>query len=250
MADRPHKSILILGGTAEANALAERLAEVGHCRVITSLAGRTTSPVLPPGEHRQGGFGGVDGLMRYLEAENVDVLVDATHPFAVRMSAHAAESAAKSGVSRIRLARPAWTRRTDDMWIAVQSEEDAADRLPTGARTFLALGRQYLHAFCRRPDVTFVIRMVDPPEHLPMENATIVLGKPSDTVAAERALFEKHEISHVVARNSGGKAGYGKIEAARTMSLPVLIIAQPPGPSGDTVASTEEAFLAVSEALR
>ncbi len=246
MAGRPHKTVLILGGTAEANQLAERLADAEHYRVITSLAGRTATPVLPRGEHRHGGFGGVDGLVRYLSAESVDAIVDATHPFAVRMSAHADEGAARSGVPCVRLARPEWQRTPGDTWNIVRDETEAASKLPAGACAFLALGRQYLQPFAGRTDVTFVIRMIDPPENLPLAGATVVLGKPSATVGEEQALFEQHEVSHLVARNSGGQAGYGKIEAARTLSLPVLVIARPPHLSGNTVATANEAHSWVS----
>ena len=241
MAGRGHKTVLILGGTAEANRLAEQLADAGHYRVITSLAGRTNTPVLPRGEHRQGGFGGVDGFVRYLATEDVDMIVDATHPFATQMSNHAAEGATRSGIPCVHLARPEWPASAGDNWILVQDEAQAAAELPAGARAFLALGRQYLEPFAARNDVDFVIRMVDPPTDLPMANATVVLGKPSEAFEEEQALFDRHGISHVVARNSGGRAGYGKIEAARNLSLPVVVIVRPPSRAGDTVATTEEA---------
>lgn len=250
LAGLPHKSVLILGGTTEASALAGLLVEAGHWRVITSLAGRTVNPALPRGDHHSGGFGGIDGLVRYLAAERIDLIVDATHPFATQISGHAAEAAARSDIPCLRLARPAWVAAPGDIWTVVEDEQQAADSIPGGAVAFLALGRQYLQPFAARTDVRFVIRMVDPPRDLPVENATVILGKPSDSAATEKALFQEHGISHLIARNSGGPAGYGKIDAARMLSLPVLMIAPPAGQPGDAVATVtrvDQAFAWVSE---
>ncbi|MBP1851117.1 cobalt-precorrin-6A reductase [Rhizobium halophytocola] len=224
---RSRDTVLILGGTAEAADLAARLVAETTARVITSLAGRTMDPVLPPGEVRIGGFGGADGLAGYLKDEQVSRVIDATHPFARRISQNAVSACAAAGIPLERVERRPWLAGTGDRWTDVASLDAAAAALPRGARVFLALGRQYLDAFRARTDCHFVLRMVDPPE-VPLGFAShdLLIGKPADA-DSEAALLSGHRITHVVCRNSGGAAGFGKIEAARMLGLPVILIARP-----------------------
>ncbi|MGL3605524.1 cobalt-precorrin-6A reductase [Rhizobium sp. G187] len=220
----PAERILILGGTEEARRLASELVIEGH-HVVTSLAGRTMEPVLPPGEVRIGGFGGIDGLVEYLTAEQFDRVIDATHPFAHRISANAARATAIAGIPLRRLQRPAWIRRPGDLWTAVGNLEAAADALPQGATVFLALGRQYLDAFLPRSDCQFVIRMVDPPtQPLGFTHYTLMLGKPSGDASEEASLLRRFGVTHLVCRNSGGMTGYAKLEAARNLAIPVIML--------------------------
>lgn len=217
--------MLILGGTAEATALAKRLIASGDVAVVTSLAGRTINPVLPPGEVRIGGFGGADGLAAYIRENGVTRLVDATHPFARRISENALKAAAETGIVLEHVVRPGWESQRGDRWQEVSSLEAAAQALPAGATVFLALGRQYLDAFVARNDCRFVIRMVDAPaEPLAFADYALFLGKPSADPAREAELFAAHGITHLVCRNSGGASGYGKIVAAREMGLPVVMV--------------------------
>lgn len=217
--------MLILGGTAEAKALAEQLAARGDVTVITSLAGRTAQPMLPPGEVRIGGFGGAAGLTAYIRETGVTRIIDATHPFARRISENAIQAAAETGIALEHLVRPGWVSQRGDRWQEVSSLDEAARALPAGAIVFLALGRQYLDAFAARSDCRFVIRMVDAPaEPLPFADPVLILGKPSADPAREAELFAAHGITHLVCRNSGGASGYGKIAAAREMGLPVIIL--------------------------
>jgi precorrin-6A/cobalt-precorrin-6A reductase len=221
--DTPQK-ILILGGTSEARTLAQRLCAEGH-DVTTSLAGRTVDPVPPVGAVRIGGFGGPEGLATYLRAEGFARMIDATHPFARRISENAIQAAAIAGVPLEQCLRPRWQKQPGDRWKPVPSLTAAADALPAGATVFLALGRQYLDAFQGRSDCRFVIRMVDPPEtQLAFADHTLLLGKPASDPDREADLFTAHGISHLVCRNSGGPAGYAKIIAARRLALPVIII--------------------------
>lgn len=223
MPDERSERILILGGTAEATAMAARLIGEGK-QVISSLAGRTADPVLPPGEVRIGGFGGSEGLARYLLENRISLVIDATHPFASRISQNARLACDSTGVPLKSLQRPRWEPRIGDLWTCVGDLAQAATALPMGARAFLALGRQYLDAFTGRTDCHFVIRMIDPPAGpLPFSSADLVLGKPSDK-DEERALLQDHRITHLVCRNSGGSAGYGKIVAARSLGLPVIMV--------------------------
>jgi precorrin-6A/cobalt-precorrin-6A reductase len=181
--------------------------------------------VLPPGEVRIGGFGGAAGLAAYIRDNGVTRIIDATHPFARRISENAIQAAAETGIAIEHLVRPGWERQRGDRWQEVASLEEAAQALPAGATAFLALGRQYLDAFAARNDCRFVIRMVDPPaEPLPFADPVLILGKPSADPEQEAALFAAHGVTHLVCRNSGGAAGYGKIAAAREMGLPVIIL--------------------------
>jgi precorrin-6A/cobalt-precorrin-6A reductase len=217
--------VLILGGTAEAKALAEQLAARGDVTVITSLAGRTAQPMLPPGEVRIGGFGGAAGLTAYIRETGVTRIIDATHPFARRISENAIRAAAETGIALEHLVRPGWVSQRGDRWQEVSSLDEAARALPAGAIVFLALGRQYLDAFAARSDCRFVIRMVDAPaEPLPFADPVLILGKPSADPAREAELFAAQGITHLVCRNSGGASGYGKIVAAREMGLQVIIL--------------------------
>lgn len=221
--DAPQK-ILILGGTAEARLLAERLVAEGH-HVTTSLAGRTVDPILPAGAVRIGGFGGAEGLAVYLKTESFDRMIDATHPFARRISENAIKAAAISGVPLEQRLRPRWQKQPGDRWRSVATLEAAAEALPSGATVFLALGRQYLDAFVGRDDCRFVIRMVDAPETpLTLADYTLVLGKPASDPDREADIMTAHGVTHLVCRNSGGPAGYTKILAARRLALPVVML--------------------------
>lgn len=220
---KPQK-ILILGGTAEARDLASRLVDEGHA-VTTSLAGRTIDPILPRGDVRIGGFGGADGLARHIVEQGYDRVIDATHPFARRISENAIKAAAITGIPLEQKLRPRWFKQPGDRWLPVTSLEAAASALPSGATVFLALGRQYLDAFADRGDCRFVIRMVDAPEaRLAISDYTLVLGKPASTPDKEADLLTAYGVTHLVCRNSGGPAGYAKLVAARDLRLQVIML--------------------------
>lgn len=217
------ENILILGGTREAANLAEKLVQEGH-QVTTSLAGRTREPLPLAGETRSGGFGGVDGLARYIRENGVTRLIDATHPFATQISANARSAATLTGVNFEEHTRPSWQRRDGDNWIEVDSLEAASDAIPSDARVLLALGSQHIAVFASRDDVHFVVRMVDAPEEpLPLPDHSPITGRPGN-LQSETALLRKHNISHIVSRNSGGEPSYSKIQAARELGLIVIMI--------------------------
>ncbi|RNC90710.1 cobalt-precorrin-6A reductase [Oceaniradius stylonematis] len=222
------ETVLILGGTREAATLARRLVDAHpDWRVVTSLAGRTAEPAPIAGEIRTGGFGGIAGLADFLRRERITRMIDATHPYARQISANAAEAAALAGVKLDVHTRPPWDRQPGDDWREVASEADAAAAIPPGARVFLALGSQHLAPFEARRDVHFIVRMIDPPASpLPLASHTIVTGKPGPAAEEERVLRD-HAITCIVCRNSGGDGAYGKIEAARTIGIPVIMIARP-----------------------
>jgi len=238
--------ILILGGTTEARQLAERLAARAELSVTLSLAGRTLRPAPQPVPVRIGGFGGVDGLIQELRARQIDILIDATHPYAAVISANAAEAARISGVSLLMLKRPAWVAVEGDRWTEVSDVSAAIAGLGIGPRrVFLALGRKELAPFARAPQHRYVIRSVDPVDPpLAAPDVVYLTGRGPFAEADDRALLEAHRIEVVVAKNSGGSATYGKIAAARGLRLPVIMLRRPKVDTGAPAAETVAQALA------
>ncbi|WP_250038416.1 cobalt-precorrin-6A reductase [Paractinoplanes maris] len=229
--------MLILGGTSEARELAGSLPAFA---VITSLAGRTSSPLLPAGEVRIGGFGGADGLAAYLRTQHIDVLVDATHPFAATISGNAAEAAGSAGVPLIVLRRPGWTEQAGDVWHRVRDLREAASLLPQlGHRVFLTTGRQGIAAFAE-VDAWFLARSVEPPEPPMPGRLEVLLDRGPFTLAGERRLLAGHRIDVLVSKDSGGPGA--KLVAARESGLPVVMVDRPPTPAtAHTVVCVAEA---------
>ncbi len=235
--------VLILGGTAEAAGLAGALAEEERVATITSLAGRTRAPAAVPGAVRVGGFGGPDALADYLRQAGIGLVVDATHPFAARISRNAARACDRAMVPRLLLARPPWTAQAGDAWISAADTEAAAAALPgLGRRAFLAIGRQELAAFTGLTELWFLVRLVEEPEAPPPLAAYhLVLGRGPFAVARERELLREHRIEVVVSKNSGGTGAAAKIAAARALGLPVVMIERPPAPESETAESVAAA---------
>jgi precorrin-6A/cobalt-precorrin-6A reductase len=234
--------VLVLGGTAEARRLAEALVAAG-LDVVSSLAGRTADPLLPPGEVRIGGFGGAEGLAEWLRAHPVRALVDATHPFAATMTAHAVEAAAATGMPYLRLQRPGWRPGPGDDWRWVASLEEAATSVAGFAHVFVTTGRAGLGAFARlTQDV--LIRSVDPPEPPLPARTTVVLERGPFTVDDELALMREHGVDAVVTKDSGSPLTEAKLTAARTLGIPVVVVRRPPLPAGVRVVETVDEALA------
>lgn len=234
--------VLILGGTAEARALATVIAAAGIARPVTALAGVTETPLQPPGEVRVGGFGGAQGLADYLAAQRFMALVDATHPFAIRISCHASEAAASARVPRLRLERPAWVAEPGDDWRSCADLDDALLSL-SGAyrRVFATLGRRSLPRLAACAEIGFVVRGIEPPDAVPA-NVVWLEGRPPFDVEHETALLERHRIKALLVRESGGPSGWPKLLAARALSLPILMLRRPEPVPGPCVARVEEAL--------
>ncbi|MEE1817874.1 cobalt-precorrin-6A reductase [Streptomyces sp. SP18ES09] len=230
--------ILILGGTTEARALAGLLH--GRFRVTSSLAGRVASPRLPAGEVRIGGFGGVDGLVDWMAGHAVDAVIDATHPFADRISFNAARAAATAHVPLLALRRPGWVPVTGDDWRPVASLEEAARTLDgLGDRVFLTTGRMGLAAFADCPQ-WFLVRSVDAPDTAGPARTELLLDRGPFTLEGEREVLARHRIDVVVTKDSGGAATAPKLRAAREAGLPVVVVRRPPVPAGVTTAASPE----------
>jgi len=231
--------ILILGGTTEARQLAAELTGPGPAatpRVTTSLAGRVTRPRTPAGHLRIGGFGGPDGLADWLRTHEVDTVVDATHPFAGTISAHAAEAAKTTGTALFALRRPGWTAGPGDRWHPARDLAHAAALLPgLGRRIFLTTGRLGLAAFATAPGADrlhFLVRSVEPPEPPLPRHTEVILDRGPYTVDGETALLRAHAVDVLVTKDSGGPATAAKLVAARDLGLPVVVVRRPPPPDG------------------
>jgi precorrin-6A/cobalt-precorrin-6A reductase len=226
--------ILILAGTNDARLLANKLVGQGH-DVISSFAGVTENPLLPQGEIRKGGFGGAIGLREYMETKNIEFLVDATHPFAAIISKNAVEA----HPDVLRLQRAAWLELKSDRWINVADTAAAVATLPANARVMLTIGRKEVVAFTSRGDISGVARMIEPPDQTLPSNWTLLLDRPAFDVASEKALFNLHQITHLVSKNAGGRETVAKLEAARNLGISVIMIARPSKPEVETFTSVD-----------
>ncbi|GGR14088.1 cobalt-precorrin-6A reductase [Streptomyces roseolus] len=232
--------VLILGGTTEARVLAGLLHP--RTRVTSSLAGRVAAPRLPAGEVRIGGFGGAGGLAAWVREHAVDAVIDATHPFAERISFHAARAAATAHVPLLALRRPGWVPGDGDDWRDVASLEEAAAALDgLGDRVFLTTGRMGLAAFADRPE-WFLVRSVDAPDAPMPARTEVLLDRGPFTLDGERELIARHRVDVLVTKDSGAAATAPKLTAAREAGIPVVVVRRPPVPEGvPTVASPERA---------
>jgi precorrin-6A/cobalt-precorrin-6A reductase len=238
------KRILVLGGTAEARALAAALIKAGH-GVVTSLAGVTQNPMLPEGALRVGGFGGEPGLHDYLLSGNFDVLVDAAHPFAVRISRNACNAALRAGIPLLRLGREPWARTPGDRWMEVAGVEGAVAALPPGARIMLTIGRKDIGPFVAREDLSGVARMIEAPAMALASRWKLLLARPPFSLEGEKSLFERERITHLVTKNAGGEMTEAKLLAARELQIAVVMIARPRKPAAQTCATVEELVAAL-----
>jgi precorrin-6A/cobalt-precorrin-6A reductase len=230
--------ILVLGGTRDGREVAAALAAAGF-DPVTSLAGVTSEPVLPEGRVRVGGFGGVEGLMAYVAAENIAAIVDATHPFAAAMSRHAAEAALTLGIPILRLERPPWIAGAGDDWTSVSSASEAVAALPGNARALVTIGRKEIGGFFGRADIGGVARMIEVPAESPPPRWIVLRERPPFTLAHEIELITHHAITHLVTKNAGGEDTSAKLIAARETKIPVIMIARPVKPEVTGVPTVE-----------
>jgi precorrin-6A/cobalt-precorrin-6A reductase len=243
-------NILVLGGTDEARRLAAALVGRDGIHLVSSLAGRVRNPKLPVGEVHEGGFGGPEGLAAWLAERRIDVVVDATHPFAARMTASAVEATAGAGVPLLILRRPGWQEGPGDDWRWVPSLAAAAELLPElGERVFLSTGRRSLPVFADLDGLWFLARSVDPPEPPLPRRLEVLLSRGPFTVEGELALMREHRVDMLVTKDSGGEMTTAKLLAARELGLPVVIVRRPPPPDGVAAVETVEAAVAWLETV-
>lgn len=229
--------VLILGGTTEASAIVTALAGDARVRPVLSLAGRTRAPVLPASPARRGGFGGVEGLVAYLQEHRVAALIDATHPFAARISRNAVLAAAIAGVPLVAVLRPEWVPGAGDRWTEVPDMASAVQALGTEPRrVFLTVGQQELTPFLVAPWHRYLVRSVEPPSPALLPPAARYLAARGPFwEEEERRLLEQERIEVLVTKNSGGAATAPKLAAARALGVRVVMVARPPASTGGTV---------------
>lgn len=234
--------ILVLGGTGEARELAAELVRRG-VPVTSSLAGRVARPRLPDGEVRIGGFGGPEAFAVWLREHRVHAVVDATHPFAERISVSAVAACRAAGVPLLRFERPGWSERPGDRWTWVDDLDGAARAIAgLGDRVLLTTGRQGLASFATIADAWFLIRCVDPPEPPLPARVEVILDRGPYTVAGELDLIDHHRIELVVTKDSGGALTEAKLDAARARGLPVIVVRRPPRAATASVADVGAAL--------
>lgn len=235
--------ILILGGTQEASELAKKAANLTSIEVKISLAGRTSQAAASK-NLRIGGFGGVTGLIEYLESEKIDLLIDATHPFAAKISQNAAIAAENLGIPRLMLIRQQWEAIQGDEWIEVENIKSAVEILPSlSKRVFLTIGRQEVTAFSQLENIWFLMRSIEKPSSdIVLSKGLLLLERGPFDKDLEKQLLDKHNIDTVVSKNSGGDATYAKIIAARELGIKVVMVKRPMLPEGEWVEYVESAL--------
>ena len=242
---KPRSTVLILGGTSEAYDLAEKLVlEVGGqgFRILTSLRGSTQKPRLPRGNHRIGGFGGIDGLENFLREEEISHVIDATHPFAEQISRNAVHACRSSQLPLIRLERPSWEPESGDNWVLKPDLKSAAEWLiDHPQRVLLTTGHRDLNVFRDAHASFFLIRTIEPVSFLEgFPNAENLIARGPFSKDEEIALMRSWKISLLLCKNSGGEASFAKLLAARELSIPVLMMKRPEIPEVSQTESIDE----------
>ena len=246
--------VLLLAGTGEARQLAEQLAAVKNLDVIASLAGSTRNPKRYPVKTRTGGFGGAGGLARYIGDQHIDLIVNATHPFAEVISANAAQATRATGTALLRLLREPWQPADGDRWQEVANMAEAVAALPHDARVLFVTGRssvEQIAAAGPRDSIWGAIRIIDPPNQcFPLKQGEYILAQPPFSVEQELEVMQLLKITHLVTKNAGGKSGMAKLQAARALNLTVMVIRRPEQPDGQvTVGSLPDMLARIVSAM-
>lgn len=235
-------TLLLLAGTGEAKQIAWGLSDSGR-PVVASLAGATRSPDPLPVPTRIGGFGGEAGFRTYVASHGITAVLDATHPFAVRITTRTARICRDMGLPYCHVLRPGWAAGPGDDWIWVKTPADVGEHIPSDAVVFLATGRQSLPEYAGLAAKRILARMIDPPSApMPIAGGEFIIGRPPFSEADETALFEALQVSHLVVKDAGGRGGRAKLDAARRLGVPVILIARPAMPPADRVENMEDAL--------
>ena len=229
--------LLILGGTSEASALARRLAGEPDLEAVLSLAGATANPAPAPIPQRVGGFGGPEGLAAYLRSKPIDLVVDATHPFAARMSANALSACSATATPLVVFTRPPWVRQEGDRWNEVATMEEAVDALGASRKTvFLTQGRLQLATFACAPQHRYIVRAIDPPAEVAALADRRLYPRARAVRASRRtALTRDEKIEILVTKNSGGRADLSEDRGDAPLGVEVAIVRRPKPPEAETL---------------
>ena len=238
--------VLIFGGTGEARDLAGRLSDHGHA-VTTSLAGRTIAPLMPKGDVRIGGFGGIAALAGFLETERFDWTIDATHPFAARMSQQILVAAEQVKTPFLRLIRPGWQKPSNAQWIDVPDIPAAFTSVPRNAVVLVTSGHEGLTYCGQQKTSRFVVRLIEQPDIALPDNTELLIARPPYTFDGEVALMRDYGITHMIAKNAGGMQTQAKIDAAAALDIVTLMVRRPTLPAAREVSSVDQAFAVLQE---
>lgn len=221
--------LLILGGTTEASALARQMAGRADISPVLSFAGRTRDPVPPPIPFRTGGFGGIDGLKAYLAEHRIDAVIDATHPFAARMSHHAEAACRDLHLPLAAFTRPGWTRQDGDRWTIVSGMPAAVRAIGDRPRTvFLTVGGLQVAAFAHAPKHRYIVRTIEPPDAIAaLPDHRLILARGPFSAEDETALMRNEHVKVLITKNSGGAATEAKLTAARALGIEVIMVERP-----------------------
>lgn len=235
--------ILILAGSGEARKLIDFLLKDQSVDVVSSLSGATRHPKALTGKNRNGRFGGRDSQRAYILNENFDLVIDATHPFAAKISERTMDICREISIPCLHVRRLEWTAQEGDNWTMLDHPEDAAKHIPDGSTVFLATGRSTLESFSNLGGRKLICRQIDPPDgEFPFENGSYLVGSPPFSVVDEEKLFARLGIDFLIVKNAGGLPSRTKLDAARTLGIEVLMLKRPPLPDGPCVQSVGEAI--------
>lgn len=234
-------TVLLLAGTGEAKRIAWALTDTG-INVIASLAGATRSPEPLPVPTRTGGFGGDDGFRAFLKDQSISAVLDATHPFAEAITNRTARICEELNLPYAQVVRPTWEAETGDKWTAIKAPQDAAEHIPSNAVVFLATGRQTLSEYANLEGRRVLCRMIDPPTApFPFEGGEFIIGRPPFSPRSEAELFRALGVTHLIVKNAGGEGGRAKLDAARALKIPVLMLNRPTMPNATQLLNVQEA---------
>lgn len=235
-------TLLLLAGTGEARRLAWGLADSG-LSVRATMAGATRHPEALPIPTDVGGFGGEEGFRTYLRTHKITAVLDATHPFATRITERTAQICQTDGIPYCHVLRPGWAQGPHDRWTRISTPAECAKHIPIDAVVFLATGRQTLADYANLEGRRVLARVIDPPTApFPFEGGEFVIGRPPFPAEKETALFRALGVTHLVSKDAGSPAGRGKLDAARDLGLPVILLDRKAPPEATRVSTVGEAM--------
>ncbi len=233
--------ILLLAGSGEGRRLAKRLHDTGH-DVLASLAGATNEAARYDCPVRIGGFGGEQGFRDFISEFRPDLIIDATHPFAHQISVRTHAVCQGEDIAYLQVLRPPWRPSEGDTWHMIDTPAEARPYILPNARVFLATGRQTLKSFGNLQDCYLICRQIDPPETpFPFPNGEYLVGRPPFSIEDEVCLFKELRVDVIVVKNAGGDASRSKLDAAKALKMPVVMINRPPRLEADIVTSVSDA---------
>jgi len=235
-------TVLLLAGSGEAKTIAQGLLDL-NIPAVASLAGATRTPDQLALSTRSGGFGGSPGFKEYLRAQKITAVIDATHPFASRITARTADTCKELNIPYLYCCRPGWSAEPGDQWTEIAKEEEAVEHMALGATVFLGTGRQTLARFANLEGRHVICRQIDPPtQPFPFSGGEYLIGRPPFPVAEEKALFARLGVDWLIVKNAGGQPSRTKLAAANELGIPVLMIRRPALPDALVVETADAAI--------